>query len=228
MRRIKFSINEYYHLYNRGVDRRVIFLDDRDRERFLTLLFLSNSTKPLEITKKSNDPWSFEMSITKDRGEHLVSIGAWVLMPNHFHVLLREKTEGGVSKFMQKVLTGYSSYFNKKYHRSGALFESRFKATHTNDDVYLKYMYAYIHLNPIGIVDKGWKEKKITDFEKAKEFLLTYEYSSLKDFIGAPTSSQKQGRVFGEILDKNAFPGYFETKTKFKEMIDEWMNFEKI
>jgi putative transposase len=215
-RKIKFSIDEYYHIYNRGVDKRIIFLDNRDRERFLILIFLSNSKKPFEISKKGSDDWSLDKSLNEIRGEQLVSIGAWCFMPNHFHILLREKTEGGISKFMLKLLTGYSSYFNKKYHRTGALFEGKFKADHTDSDVYLKYIYSYIHLNPIGIIDKGWKKKKIEDKSKAKKFIKKYEYSSYKDYLG-------EDRLQNKILNREFFPDYFESISKFEEMTNFWI-----
>lgn len=216
MRRTKISIDEYYHVYNRGVDKRILFLDERDKERFLSLLFLSNSTRSIEISKNNNELWSFEYLVCRDRGDQIVSIGAWCFMQNHFHILIREKTEGGVSKFMQKLLTGYSTYFNKKYHRTGALFEGRFKATHIDSDVYLKYIYSYIHLNPIGIIDKGWKKKKIEDKSKARKFLKTYEYSSFMDYVG-------KKRLENQILEKEVFPEYFESISKFEEMTNFWI-----
>lgn len=222
-RKVKFAEGEYYHIYNRGVDKRKIFLDERDCERFLTLLFLSNSKIRFEISKNPNEDWSFEKCSVIDRGEKIISIGAFCLMPNHFHILVKEEVEGGVTRFMTKLQTGYAMYFNKKCHRTGSLFEGMFKSEHVDSDVYLKYLYAYIHLNPIGIIDKGWKEKKITDIKKVKDFLFSYDYSSLKDFLGGEPS---QERLYTTILNKDAFPKYFETSAKFKDMLKEWMNFE--
>lgn len=103
------------------------------------------------------------------------------------------------------------------------MFEGVFKAEHVDNDVYLKYLYAYIHLNPIGIIDKGWKEKKITDPAKAKKFLLDYQYSSLQYFLGGSPSQN----LWRYILNIDKFPKYFETAAKFTDMIHEWMNFEK-
>lgn len=225
-RKIQFAQGEYYHIYNRGTDKRKIFLDERDHERFLTLLFLSNSKSRFEISKNPNEDWSFEKHSVVDRGEKIVSIGAFCLMPNHFHLLIKEEIEGGITRFMTKLQTGYAMYFNKKYHRKGVLFEGMFKAEHVDNDVYLKYLYAYIHLNPIGVIDNGWKEKKITDMGAAKNFLNSYEYSSLLDYLLGGEPSQE--RMFGVILNKEAFPEYFETSAKFQEMLHEWMNFETL
>ena len=156
----------------------------------------------------------------EDRTDTLVDIGAWCLMPNHFHLLIREKTESGISTFMKKLLTSYSMYFNKKYHRTGSLFEGPFKAKHLDYDQYLKYQFTYIHLNPIGIVDSGWKEKRIEDKKKAKTFLDNYKYSSYSDYGGGK-------RLERNILNKEAFPEYFETVLDFKNMVSEWLNFNE-
>src|SRR3989344_1697653 len=81
-------------------------------------------------------------------------------MPNHFHILIREKIEGGISKYMLKLMTGYSMYFNKRYERTGKLYEGVFKSSLLDKDTYLKYIYSYIHLNPAKLQDKNWRENK--------------------------------------------------------------------
>ena len=225
LRNFEFSFAEYYHGYNRGVDKRPIFLDKGDYERFVKLLYVSNSKQRFNFS----DTFGKQANVTLvdiDRGEKLVDIGAWCLMPNHFHLLLKEKLEdgprgefSGISLFMKKLLTAYSMYFNTKYHRKGALFEGRFKAKHLDYDQYLKYQYTYIHLNPIGIIDKGWKKKEISNKEKAKKFLKEYKYSSYKDYVG-------EEREENAILNKEAFPEYFSTKIDFEDMIIEWVNFD--
>lgn len=218
MRKIILAEGEYYHIYNRGVDRRVTFSEDRDFERFLTSVFLSNSKNYFGISKSAREEWSFDKAVLSERGEPIVSIGAYCLMPNHFHLLLKESVPGGISKFMQRLQAGYTLFFNRKYKRTGALFEGTFKAEHVDTDVYLKYLYTYIHLNPIGIIDKGWKTKRIEDKEKAKDFLKNYKYSSFLDYLG-------QERLFGKILRKNVFPEYFEKPKDFSSMLEEWLNF---
>mgnify|MGYP001557869715 FL=1 len=84
----------------------------------------------------------------------------------------------------------------------------------------MKYQYAYIHLNPIGIIDNGWKKKKIKDVKKAKEFLLSYKYSSFQDYLGIK-------RDENNILSIKGFPEYFESFSDFQEMIDEWLSFQE-
>ena len=137
MRNIIFSEGEYYHLYNRGVDKRVVFSRTPDYKRFLAYLYILNSTesvRPTDILEKNN----FDRAMTQRRGEQLVSIGAYCLMPNHFHLYVTPRIDDGISRFMQKVSTAYTMYFNKKYERSGALFQGTFKAQHVHRDVHAR------------------------------------------------------------------------------------------
>lgn len=120
---------------------------------------------------------------------------------------------------MQKLSTAYSMYFNKKNNRTGSLFEGRFKASHVNEDVYLKYLFAYIHLNPIKIIDQEWKEKKISDIKRVKEYLKNYKYSSYFDYTGI----NRETKI---ILNKNAFPKYFDSTKEFKDFVNDWLNYD--
>lgn len=214
-RKLEFSIGEFYHAYNRGGNKSVIFLDDKDRERFQKLLFICNGTKPVIFKTIQGLPLD-----KVNRGETLVDIGAYCLMPNHFHLLLKEKIEKGISLFMSKLLTSYSMYFNKKYERTGPVFESRFKATHLNEDKYLKYIFSYIHLNPIKIIDPLWKENGITDLQKSKIYLLDYKYSSYGDYMGLE-------REWKCILNISEFPEYFLNFREFENYIDEWLKYPR-
>ena len=172
-----FSEGEYYHVYNRGVDKRDIYLDNADRLRFNRLLHIANSTKPVVYKLVQRLPLD-----KVEVGERLVAIGAYCLMPNHFHLLVKEIKEGGITSFMEKLMTGYSKYFNKRNNRTGALFQGRFKAEHVDRDEYLKYLYAYIHLNPVKLIDSDWKEKGISNLSKAKKYFG--EYPWVKEKIG--------------------------------------------
>jgi putative transposase len=219
-RKTRLAPEEYYHVYNRGVDKRVIFQDDTDHRYFLTLLYLANTKKPFATGHLSEEYQQHEF-FSIDRGETLVDIGAYCLMPNHFHILLKEKEEGGTSLFMQKLGTAYTMYFNRKHERTGALFQGTFKARHVDNDRYLKYLYAYIHLNPIKMVDKGWKAKKIINKSYAKGHLATYEFSSYPEYIGVR-------RPENNILSSEKFPKYFRYATDFKSMITEWVAFNEV
>jgi putative transposase len=213
-RTLSFSVGEFYHVYNRGNDSRSIFLDDADRDRFIKLLYVANGAKPFVFR-------DFPIGVPYvnfDRGEPIVAIGAYCLMANHFHLLLKEIGEDGISKFIGRVFTSYSSYFNKKYGRTGKLFEGVFKAKHLDTDEYLKYIFSYIHLNPVKIIDPNWKENGVFDRDKAKQYLEGYKYSSYLDYIGGI-------RIENAILNKAEFPEYFANFKEFDVFIDEWLSF---
>ena len=154
--------------------------------------------------------------------ESIVDIGAYCLMPNHFHLLIREKSENGLSLFMRKLLTSYSMFFNLKHKKTGALFESRFKATHIDNDRYLHYLFAYIHLNPLKIAYPGWPETPIDDAAKAKEYLANYQFSSYLDY------ASESERPEGKILNKAAFPEYFQKPSDFNTFLADWVKYQEI
>jgi len=218
-RKQNFVEGEYYHVYNRGNSKQIIFLDDQDRDRFVKLLYLCNSGKNInfrdDIVEKGIDAFDF------DRGEQIVSIGAWVLMPNHFHIHITPRVAlggKGVTLFMNKLSTGYSMYFNKKYKRTGSLYEGKFKATHAESDEQAKYNFSYIHLNPIKLIDPLWRENGIQDIKKALEFLNTYKWSSYLDYKGVKRSENK-------IISPEDFPDYFSEKKVFEEEIFDWLSY---
>lgn len=214
IRKISFGSGEYYHIYNRGNSKQKIFLDKKDHDRFLKLIFVCNSDKNINF----RDLFEFNDDIfTFDRGETIVEIGAYCLMPNHFHLLFREKGDGNISLFMQKLATAYVMYFNKKYDRSGSLFEGKFKSKHINSDRYLKYIFSYIHLNPVKIIDSKWKEMGVKDKNKALDFCKKYQYSSLS--ILSEESNYKH------TINNQAFPKYFSNLKEYEAEIFEWLNF---
>ncbi len=141
-------------------------------------------------------------------------------MPNHFHLLVHEKIDNGTSIFMKKLCTAYSMYFNLKNERKGKLFEGVFLSRHADSDEYLKYLFAYIHLNPVKLIEPQWKEIGITKNMKTevKEFLNKYEFSSYRDYLG-------DGREEEAILSRGSFPNYFYSKEKFVEDISDWLAF---
>ncbi len=215
-RKLSFSHNEFYHVYNRGVDKRTIFQDAKDYERFVNLLYLTNSKNSIDLREIKRD----EINVYEyERGDELVAIGAYCLMPNHFHLLLTPVIEGGVTKYMNKLCTSYSMYFNKKYLRSGTLFEGKFKAEWADTDQYLKYLYAYIHLNPVKLIQSDWKEQGIADFEKAYLYAKDYRFSSLAHYFGSARPEQV-------ILNTSLFPEYFVTEASMQNELFEWLAFK--
>lgn len=214
-RKIVFSEGEYYHIYNRGVEKRDIFMDDADRLRFHRLLYIANSTKPVVYKFIQRLPLE-KVEVDKK----IIAIGAYVLMGNHFHLLVKEISEGGISAFMGKLTTSYSKAFNRKHERVGHLFQGTFKAEHVDKDEYLKYLYAYIHLNPVKLIEPQWKEKGIRNLGKAKKYLEHYRYSSYEDYaVGR--------RAESAILSPKEFPEYFENPSDFSDFVAEWMRYNE-
>lgn len=130
--------DSYYHIYNRGVNKRRIFLDDEDYRVFLNLLKRYLSDKPEKDNKKREYPWL----------QPEINLLAYCLMPNHFHLLVYQITEHGFHKLLKNVCGSYTKYFNHKYQRVGPLFQDRYKASMIIKDDYLQHISRYIHLNP--------------------------------------------------------------------------------
>jgi len=205
-RKETFAPGEFYHLYNRGTEKRKIFLDKKDYEYFMYLMYICNTTKSIETRKIGKD---------FDPEETIVNIGVYCLMPNHFHILVREKIDGGISKYMLKLMTSYSMYFNKKYERSGRLYGGKFKSTYINNDRYMKYIYSYIHLNPAKLIDKHWKENKTKNNITILNYISSYPYSSLSEYLNSRF----------KIINPKPFPLYFKKPNEHKKELFEWLNF---
>jgi putative transposase len=214
-RQIQIAPEEFYHLYNRGVEKRKIFLCRADYERFEALLYLANQSEPVDLKYQGR---SFVEMCEVRAGESLVEVVAYCLMPNHFHLLVRERVEGGIAKFMQKVTTGYTMYFNKRNERSGALFEGTYKARHVSDDRYFRYLISYIHLNPIKLFDSKWKENDIQNRTGAERYLERYEHSSYLDYVG-------KDRAQALILEKKTLIDIFPSVGDFKTCVKEWLTY---
>lgn len=153
----EFEENQYYHVYNRGVEKRDIFLDAQDYTVFLGLLkkYLTGEA----VTKTNRHKF-------EDLGSQ-VELLAYCLMPNHFHLLLYQKGMDGITKLMRRVLTGYVMYFNNRYNRVGGLFQGRYKAATVDKDGYLHHVSRYIHLNPQDY--KNWQYSSLSFYQGRKK-----------------------------------------------------------
>ena len=208
-----FAVDEWYHCYNRGVDKRTVFEDAGDYNRFLLLLYLGNGSVPLRLSNlKNQNIRAVLKDISLEREEPLVEIGTYTLMPNHFHLALKEITKSGIAIFMQKIFTAYTMYFNKKYERTGALFAGPFKSRHVDDDRYLKHLVSYQHLNVVELFEPKWKDG-FGNLKKIERQLKEYPYSSLPDFLGHKRPERK-------ILGDSIFELYDSIPT-LTEIIDD-------
>src|SRR3989344_3855605 len=209
--RIPFAYDEWYQCYTRGVDKRQVFKDKNDYERFVQLLYLLNSEKPIrrsDIFKKTTS----EIFLV-ERKLPIVAIGAYCLMGNHFHILLKELKEGGISKFMRTLGIAYAMYFNIKNERVGNLFVKPFRSKHVNDDRYFKYIIQYVHLNAAEIFEPQWK-KGVVNTLNLESKITDYQYSSLKDYYGVD-------RVERRILDPETFAWVKDELPPLKEILVE-------
>ncbi len=207
MRNLQFANDEFYHLIKRGVEERKIFLDDKDRIRFLNSLLVFNNTEPAPWGMRAfwhqRDPASLIIKEYQQQSP-LIEIHAFALMDNHFHLLVKQVRDNGISNLMNK-LGGYSYYFNRKYHRVGPLFQGRFKAVLIRTDEQLKNAFVYVNTNPVGLLYPGWKEKGVGNFKKTQDFLETYRWSSyplyLKDIDSPLIKKEFFLEVFGKVSD---------------------------
>ena len=231
-RLVPFLENEYYHIYNRGVDKRKTFMNPAEYKRFIRSLVLLNDTAPIaqthalrsdiftrvklskEITKKRTETRGRPVLHPLDKKrDPLVAIGAFALMPNHFHLYLTPLVDGGISKMMHRLQTSYTLYFNERHERSGALFQGTFKARHVDSESYARYLFSYIHLNSTKLVDPKWKEFGVKDFKRVRDFVRAYPYSSLPEYLSGKHV----------ITDPSKFPDFLSTMRDVDEHIDMWL-----
>lgn len=187
-----FVNDSFYHVYNRGVEKRQIFMEDKDYQRFLQTIYYYqfNGPKPRFSTHKRFKIKDF------DKNPKIVEIVCYCLMPNHFHLLLKQLKDNGIQEFLSKVTNSYTKYFNTKYKRVGPLLQGQFKAVSIETDEQLVHLSRYIHLNPfVAEITKDWKD---------------FPYSSIHEFTG---NSNLPICVTKYILD------FFTSLTKYKSFI---------
>ncbi len=201
MRYQNFAEKEYYHLYARGIEK--IFIDKEDYSRFIFLV-----THLQSPTKIHNVSWYAKNFVKKDsfgisskKAEELLKnrsleLISFVLMPNHFHLLVYNIEEALPSVYMHRILTSYSKYYNAKYKKKGHVFDGPFGAVHIKDNTQLLHLSAYIHKNPTSI--NG------IDLEK-------YEWSSYPDYIGI--------NRWENLLKTDHILGQFDNQAKYKEFV---------
>ena len=191
MRNTKFFTGEFYHIYNRGVDKRDIFMDVEDFYRFLKSMNDFNVKDPIgSIFENSFN----QFGSRAPKSDKLVNFIAYCLNQNHYHFILEPLVDDGIQKFMHKLSTGYTNYFNEKYKRNGSLFQGKYKAIHIDSNEYLLHLSVYINLNykvHKGL-NKKWMEKlPMSSFkeyiEKAgKSFcnkdIVLEQFSDLKEY----------------------------------------------
>ncbi len=230
MRKPQFENNEIYHIYNRGVEKRKTFLEDKDYFRFIHDLFEFNDIVPAGryyifggatsekfggATSENMTSENIVQNLKSKKRNLLVEILSFCLMPNHYHLLLRQLRENGIVKFMRKLDTGYAMYFNKKNKRVGSLFQGRFKAVLIDNEQHFYHIPYYIHSNPIELIESDWKDGIIKNRTRAEKFLESYKWSSYLDYIGK--------KNFPSVISTKFLNEIWGSSQKYKLDFKKWL-----
>jgi putative transposase len=196
MRKTTLANGEHYHTYNRGTDKRDIFLCREDMERFFLCMQEFNCVDPTGGIFEIFHGEPFRGLASKNK-KPLVEFVAYCLNPNHYHFVLKQVAENGIAKFMQRLGTGYTMYFNEKYKRSGGLFQGTYKAKHISSNEYLLYLIVYVNLNFKvhqfrGLASKLWMSSWDEYIGKDKTTFCK------KDIILSQFSSPEQFAMYSE------------------------------
>lgn len=183
-----FANNEIYHIVNRGVEKRQIFMTKRDYERFIETMDYYRIKNPPTRFSFKNRPLLLQKNT---KNSPLVEIVCFCLMPNHFHILLRQIEEGGITTFASKLTNSYTKYFNTKHKRVGPLLQGSFKAIRIENYEQLIHVSRYIHLNPL--IDYLVKDLK------------NYPYSSYPEFIGLKEGFCQKNIILDNFSNKAAY-----------------------
>lgn len=219
MRNIEIVNDEYYHIYNRGVDKRTAFCDEKDFHRFIQGMIEFNVLSPIgslyENSFKKAPLGSSASKLAVPSNQCLVEIICYCLNPNHFHFLLKQVSDKGIEKFMHRLSTGYTKYFNLKNNRSGSLFQGRYKASHINTNEYFFHLSVYINLN-FKIHQLG------SSASKFKSSWQEYKKWNKKNYICTKDCIMDEFKNFQEYDDfaKQALVGIKERKYDLKLLED--------
>ena len=203
---------DFYHILNRGVEKRKIFLTGENYLHFINnLLGLNNQQIVLPYFHRTRNSYRNRIPVLQ-----LVDILCWCFMPNHHHIFVQEKIDGSSSLFSKKLTSAYTHYFNLKNDRNGVLFQGKSKIILIKRNTHFIYIPYYIFSNPIKLIEPGWEKNGIRNFKKVIEFLENYKYSALPDLIGKNN--------FPEIINKELFYNIYDTNEKqLKKDFIEWL-----
>jgi len=212
---------EIYHIVIRAINGLKLFHREKDYFRMIHDLFEFNDEEPVS--------WQYRQRYGKRsrridgrKRKLLVELLAFCFMPNHVHLLVRQVTDGGISKFMRKIGAGYSAYYNRKYKRVGHVFQGRYRIVHISNDNQLRVVFVYIHTNPVAIVSPGWKEGgiKIKDLDEVIEFLeKEYCWSSYPDYLG--------NKNFPSITIREWLTQEMGGVEGCREFVNDWLQYKK-
>lgn len=218
MRKEQFGPGTFVHVVNRGAHKINIVRTDADRWRFLKLLrYLNNANAPRNW-ERDVSPAHIRNNFARpehwDEAQPYVSILSHCLKDNHFHLLLLEQLEGGVSKFMQRISRSMAANFNAKYEGSGALFQGPYRARIIDNDRHLQYLSVYINIKNVFEAYPGGLAAALDNFDDAYTWAIQYSFSSTADFAGKRKSS---------LIDHTVCQSLFATPSDFRTAAEELM-----
>mgnify|MGYP001585595635 CR=1 FL=1 len=212
---MRFLTDKIYHIYNRGVEKRNIFLDNSDYTRFIHDLYEFNDTAPAGRFDRIKNTVRDRISDNIKKRQLIVEILAFCLMPNHYHLIIKQLVDGGISDYIQKIGIGYTAIFNRKYERSGVLFQGKTKAVAVETEEQLIHLPYYIHLNPLDLIFPNQKEKGISDWKKAEEFLMQYRWSSHLDYCNI--------KNYPSVISKSLLFNIWKKTDNYKKDFQGWL-----
>lgn len=202
--------DQYYHIFNRGVNKQPIFEGVKDYKRAMEILEFYSYIPKLRYSKflllSQEDRGRF-MDNLHQENDKLVDIVCFCLMPNHLHLLLCQKKANGISKFMANLQNSYTRYFNTKHERIGPLMQGQFKAVLIEDDDQLLHVSRYIHLNPYS----SFIVKDLAGLEK-------YPWSSLPEYLGIEST---------QICNKQIMLSHFRSAKDYKQFVFDQADYQR-
>src|SRR3989344_508075 len=209
---------EFYHSYNRGVEKRKVFLENVDYFRAVHDIYEFNDKKAVVNIQRRCEGCSTPLiSLVRDK---LVSLGVWGLIPNHYHFFSYPLVDNGLPLFHKKFGGGFTNFFNTKYKRSGALFQGRYKKVLVADDRQALQLICYIHANPLDLWKPNWKENGLTssEIQNALKFLeKDYRWSSHMDWWGI--------KNFPSLIDRNFMSRFFDSSEEYQKFFIDWLKY---
>jgi putative transposase len=196
MRRTAFFNGGIYHIFNRGTEKRNIFLSKKDYERFIInmILFRDEDYLAQNINRFSrSEAESYQVK------NPLVDILCFCFMPNHYHLVLRQRKSNGISRYLHRLQMSYSKYFNLLYDRSGNLFQGAYKAVSIEKDNQFHYIPLYVHMNPLELIERNWKKRGVRNLEESLKFLQNYQWSSLASYLDKNSLSYLETKSFNDF-----------------------------
>jgi putative transposase len=219
IRKTLFAPDNYYHLFSRTILKDPVFADYNNSKKLRQCLLLSNSTKSSDIYDylRSSPEANYQIVLEKlKEGEKLVDILCYAIMPDHYHLLVKERLENGIIRFARSCNTSVSKYINIKNDRKGPLFEGRFQSKHVDSNEYLLHLSLYIHLNPLDFLDsRNWRNGNLKNWREKKNKLMNYSFTSIKNYLAEDFSD---GVISGSEIVKEQF----KNKNEYEDYLREW------